>query len=55
MNSDRVRLRDIALADADPLDSWASPAVSGESNDFGMRRGRDPVDTAMGALAASSS
>jgi RimJ/RimL family protein N-acetyltransferase len=32
----RVRLRDITLADADLLESWDTPAVQGEFNDFGM-------------------
>ena len=40
MNSRRVRLRDVTLADADRLDAWsADPA---EFNDFGGPRG--PVD-----------
>lgn len=39
----RVRLRDIALADADLLDAWgADPATSGEFNDFGGSP--EPVD-----------
>lgn len=42
MNPDRVRLRDVVLADADLLDSWDSPAISGEFNDFGVPRGRAP-------------
>jgi RimJ/RimL family protein N-acetyltransferase len=42
VNSERVRLRDVALADADLLDSWDSPAISGEFNDFGMPRGKAP-------------
>jgi RimJ/RimL family protein N-acetyltransferase len=36
MNPDRVRLRDVTLADADLLEAWDSPAVQGEFNDFGM-------------------
>jgi len=35
MNPDRVRLRDVTLADADVIDSWSSPAMRGEFNDFG--------------------
>jgi RimJ/RimL family protein N-acetyltransferase len=36
MTADRVRLRDITLADADLLEAWDTPAVQGEFNDFGM-------------------
>jgi RimJ/RimL family protein N-acetyltransferase len=36
MTADRVRLRDGTLADADLLESWDTPAVQGEFNDFGM-------------------
>jgi RimJ/RimL family protein N-acetyltransferase len=35
MTPDRVRLRDVTLADADLIDSWESPAIRGEFNDFG--------------------
>jgi RimJ/RimL family protein N-acetyltransferase len=35
MTRDRVRLRDITLPDADLIDSWSSPAMRGEFNDFG--------------------
>lgn len=35
MNPDRVRLRDVVLADAGLIDSWESPAMRGEFNDFG--------------------
>jgi len=35
----RIRLRDVALEDADLLDAWsADPAVLGEFNDFGTER-----------------
>ena len=35
-----IRLRDVALADADLLDSWAaSPEIRGEFNDFGLGPG----------------
>jgi RimJ/RimL family protein N-acetyltransferase len=36
MNPDRVRLRDVVVADADLLEAWDTPAVQGEFNDFGM-------------------
>lgn len=36
MNAPRVRLRDLTLADADLLETWDTPAVHGEFNDFGM-------------------
>lgn len=35
MSPDRVRLRDVTLADAAVIDSWSSPAIRGEFNDFG--------------------
>lgn len=39
----RVRLRDLAIADADLLDAWAAdPDVRGEYNDFGVAP--SPVD-----------
>lgn len=38
MNPDRVRLRDVVLADADLLEAWDTPAGQGEFNDFGMPR-----------------
>jgi hypothetical protein len=44
MNSDRVRLRDVTLADADLVDSWESPAIRGEFNDFGNPPGPMPRD-----------
>jgi RimJ/RimL family protein N-acetyltransferase len=44
MNPDRVRLRDVALADADLVDSWESPAIRGEFNDFGNPPGPMPRD-----------
>jgi RimJ/RimL family protein N-acetyltransferase len=44
MNSDRVQLRDVALEDADLIDSWESPAIRGEFNDFGMPLGPLPRD-----------
>ncbi len=34
--TDRVRLRDITLADADLLEAWDAPAIRGEFNDFGL-------------------
>ena len=42
MNPDRVRLRDVVLADADLIDSWESPAIRGEFNDFGEPPGPMP-------------
>jgi RimJ/RimL family protein N-acetyltransferase len=36
MTADRVRLRDVTLADADLLESWDNPTSQGEFNDFGM-------------------
>ena len=40
---DRVRLRDVTIADADTLDAWnADPVAIGAFNDFGLER--DPVD-----------
>jgi RimJ/RimL family protein N-acetyltransferase len=44
MNPDRVRLRDVVLADADLIDSWESPAIRGEFNDFGEPPGPMPRD-----------
>lgn len=44
MNPDRVRLRDVVLADADLIDSWESPAIRGEFNDFGQPLGPMPRD-----------
>jgi hypothetical protein len=54
MNSDRVRLRDVALAEVDLLESWDSPAISGEFNDFGMPRGKAPREALAGAPCATS-
>jgi RimJ/RimL family protein N-acetyltransferase len=42
MKPDRVRLRDVVLADADLIDSWESPAIRGEFNDFGTPPGPMP-------------
>jgi RimJ/RimL family protein N-acetyltransferase len=39
---DRVRLRDVTLADADLLDSWNTLEAQGEFNDFGMPRSPAP-------------
>ncbi len=36
MTADRVRLRDVTLADADLLEAWDTPAIQGEFNDFGQ-------------------
>ena len=36
MSAPRIRLRDVVLADADLLETWDSPAIKGEFNDFGM-------------------
>ena len=36
MTADRVRLRDVTLADADLLEAWDTPVVHGEFNDFGL-------------------
>jgi RimJ/RimL family protein N-acetyltransferase len=44
MSPDRVRLRDVVLADADLIDSWESPAIRGEFNDFGEPPGAMPRD-----------
>ena len=44
MSPDRVRLRDVVLADADLIDSWESPAIRGEFNDFGEPPGPMPRD-----------
>ena len=44
MNPDRVRLRDVVLADADLIDSWESAAMRGEFNDFGEPPGPMPRD-----------
>jgi len=44
MNADRVRLRDVVLADADLLDSWKIPAIEGEFNDFGLPSRPTPRD-----------
>ena len=44
MNPDRVRLRDVVLADADLIDSWESPTIRGEFNDFGEPPGPMPRD-----------
>ena len=44
MQPDRVRLRDVALADADLIDSWECPAIRGEFNDFGEPPGPMPRD-----------
>jgi RimJ/RimL family protein N-acetyltransferase len=44
MSADRVRLRDVALADADLVDSWESPAMWGEFNDFDNPPGPMPRD-----------
>jgi len=44
MNPDRVRLRDVVLADADLIDSWESAAMRGEFNDFGEPPGAMPRD-----------
>ena len=44
MSPDRVRLRDVTLADADLIDSWESPAIRGEFNDFGEPPGPMPRD-----------
>ena len=44
MDPDRVRLRDVVLADADLIDSWESPAIRGEFNDFGEPPGPMPRD-----------
>jgi RimJ/RimL family protein N-acetyltransferase len=50
-NADRVRLRDVALSDADLIDSWESPAIRGEFNDFGEPPGPMPRDVlAVGPL-----
>jgi len=35
VSPDRVGLRDVVLADADLIDSWESPIIRGEFNDFG--------------------
>jgi RimJ/RimL family protein N-acetyltransferase len=48
MTADRIRLRDVVLADADLIDSWESPNMRGEFNDFGEPPGSMPRD----ALAA---
>jgi RimJ/RimL family protein N-acetyltransferase len=40
--ADRVRLRDVTLADADLLDAWNTPRAHGEFNDFGMPRSPAP-------------
>ena len=51
MNPDRVRLRDVVLADADLIDSWESPAIRGEFNDFGEPPGPMPREVlAVGPL-----
>jgi RimJ/RimL family protein N-acetyltransferase len=44
VNVDCVRLRDVVLADADLIDSWESPAIGGEFNDFGQPLGPLPRD-----------
>ena len=44
MSADRVRLRDVTLADADLVDSWESPAIRGAFNDFGTPPGPMPRD-----------
>jgi RimJ/RimL family protein N-acetyltransferase len=44
MNSNRVFLRDVTLADADLVDSWEGPAIRGEFNDFGTPPGPMPRD-----------
>jgi len=44
MPTDRVRLRDVTLADADLIDGWESPAIRGEFNDFGQPPGPMPRD-----------
>jgi RimJ/RimL family protein N-acetyltransferase len=48
MTGNRVRLRDITLADADLLDSWKSPAIEGEFNDFGLPSRPTPRDVLAG-------
>ncbi|HEY8771722.1 MAG TPA: GNAT family protein [Candidatus Limnocylindria bacterium] len=45
MNPDRVRLRDVVLADADLLEAWDTPVGQGEFNDFGMPRRPAPRET----------
>lgn len=51
MNSDRVRLRDVVLADADLLEAWDTPDANGEFNDFGLPRSPAPRDVmAIGPL-----
>lgn len=40
----RIRLRDITLAHADLLDSWKTPAIAGEFNDFGQPSRPTPRD-----------
>jgi RimJ/RimL family protein N-acetyltransferase len=41
----RVRLRDVTLADADLLDTWAAdPVLQGGFNDFGMLREPTPCE-----------
>lgn len=42
MSADRVRLRDVTLADADLLDAWSTPEAQGEFNDFGVPHGPAP-------------
>lgn len=42
MTADRVRLRDVTLADADLLDAWSTPEAQGEFNDFGLPRSPAP-------------
>jgi RimJ/RimL family protein N-acetyltransferase len=44
MTPDRVRLRNVVLADADLIDSWESAAMRGEFNDFGEPPGAMPRD-----------
>jgi RimJ/RimL family protein N-acetyltransferase len=48
MNSDRVRLRDVILADADLLDSWKHPNTEGAFNDFGLPSRPTPRDVLTG-------
>ena len=53
MQPDRIRLRDIVLADADLIDSWESPAIRGEFNDFGEPPGPMPREVLAAGPSAS--
>lgn len=48
MGEHLVRLRDVTLADADLLDTWAaSPEIRGAFNDFGPPQDRTPIREAL--------